>query len=147
MSSSTPGTPGATPATVHVLRHRGATYELRLVCCNKPNCTKCNVDGRMHPSHGPYWYLCYTSHRKTCRAYLGKHLDTRKFRNADGVLDLNLVRTDRHKKSPIPVAHVGGPGQTDMLEDPPVPDSKSERSLREQFRDWLHGPKHPPKDV
>lgn len=145
--SSTPGQPGNTPATVHLIHHRGATYELRLVCCNKQNCTKCNDNGRMRPSHGPYWYLCYTSHSKTCRAYLGKDLDTTLFRDENGHISIALIRAGKPKRSPVPIGHVGGPAQVDMLEHPPDPDAPESKSFRQKFRTWLHGSQDPPKDV
>jgi len=91
-------TPAPHNSTVQSLRVNGATYESRLVCCYKPGCRSCNVDGQHVPSHGPYWYLCFTLKGKTKRRYLGKHLDTSRFRDSNGLIDIGLVTSAQPRR-------------------------------------------------
>jgi len=77
--------------TVHSGR---ATYELRYNRCGKANCTRCNATAASNygqPGHGPYWYLVFTHLHRTFRCYVGKSLDTSRFRHPDGSLDYDTL--------------------------------------------------------
>lgn len=97
---------------------RDRHYEARLVDCGKPNCTKCGGRGRRHPSHGPYWYLCYTHQARWYRQYLGKEVDTSRFVTAHGNLDIIALRAKRRNRriQPAEKSHEI-PGQLEM--EPP----------------------------
>lgn len=104
-------------ATKQVVRIQGVTYESKLVDCGKSACRRCNPGGARCPSHGPYWYLCYTYQARTCRVYLGKDLDTARFRGPDGELDLDLVRAAHRqpKLAPPPAPRPATPGEPTVL--------------------------------
>jgi len=121
--------PPGGPATVHTLTTGGVTYELRLVCCGKTNCGRCNQDGRMRPTHGPYWYACYSSRGRTCRAYLGKHLDTNRFRDENGNLSLKLIRARRGLHDPVETSNHDAPRQVDLVDEAAIADSPRGKSL------------------
>lgn len=137
--------PGSTPATVHILHSRGATYELRLVCCNKVNCSKCYQDGRMRPTHGPYWYLCYTNKGKTARAYLGKDLDTARFRGPDGDISIALIRQRRKAGPPGPPPDPQISRQLNALDEAAAHAPPQTPSLRATFAHYLRAWKRTPK--
>jgi len=131
------------PATVHTLTTGGVTYELRLVCCGKTNCSKCNAHGRMRPTHGPYWYLCYSSRGRTCRAYLGKHLDTTRFRDPNGNISLALIRARRSLRDPVETANHDAPGQVDLADEAAIAEAPHQRSLVGRAFDRVFGPGDP----
>ena len=94
----------------------GVHYEQRLNCCHKALCHSCLVNGRWIPSHGPYWYMCLPLGRRWIRVYLGKHLDTNRFRGKDGKVDYAQA-LPRSRNSPDPITKTTeAPGQT-HLED------------------------------
>ena len=92
--------PGPLPGrrTVNTIKDRGATYEQRLVTCGKPNCTRCNGDRAKIKGHGPYWYLCYVQKGRWVRLYLGKNLDTNRFRLPDGELNWAEIHDHRNRR-------------------------------------------------
>jgi hypothetical protein len=95
----------------------GAHYEQRLNCCHKPLCRSCFVHGKWIPSHGPYWYLCLPLGRKWVRVYLGKHLDTNRFRGKDGKIDYSQA-LPRSRRSTDPTTNeTDAPGQLRIDED------------------------------
>ena len=112
-------TPAPHNSTVQSLRVNGATYESRLVCCYKPGCRSCNVDGQHVPSHGPYWYLCFTLKGKTKRRYLGKHLDTARFRNSAGLIDIDLVTSTQADRLLRTIQDAQDPAHETRPVDPP----------------------------
>jgi hypothetical protein len=98
----------------------GVHYEQRMNCCHKTACRSCFVSGRWIPSHGPYWYLCLPLGRKWIRVYLGKHLDTNRFRGPDGKIDYAQA-LPRSRRSPDPITKSQeAPGQL-TIEDPEGP--------------------------
>jgi hypothetical protein len=89
----------------------GVHYEQRLNCCHKVACHSCFVSDRWIPSHGPYWYMCLPLGRKWIRVYLGKHLDTSRFRGPDGKIDYSIA-LPRSRRSPDPTTKsADAPGQ------------------------------------
>lgn len=115
--------------TVQSIHVAGVTYELRLVNCGKANCRRCNIDGRSAPSHGPYWYIRFTEKGKTRRVYMGRDLDTRKYRDAAGAITLEGIRRDRaqdpgngHPTTPV------GDTQAETMAIPEDPSTEPEGS-------------------
>jgi hypothetical protein len=101
------GLPSAPPMVLQTVKDRHVSYELRYNRCGKANCTRCNPLATRNygqPGHGPYWYLVFTAQRRTYRRYIGKHLDTSKYRDRDGNLDYDLLfgRTQTPPKEPQP---------------------------------------------
>jgi len=89
----------------------GNHYEQRFNCCHKTGCRSCLRSGRWIASHGPYWYLCLPLGRKWIRVYLGKHLDTNRFRGPNGKIDYQQA-LPRSRRSPDPTCHSpDAPGQ------------------------------------
>jgi len=111
------------PSTARVLEVGSRTYELRWVCCRKTNCKKCYTPNGWVPSHGPYWYLCYSTARKTHRLYIGKNLNTQKYIGADGRINFGAVNAVRKRTmDPITINEHQMPGQLDAIrEAPPQP--------------------------
>ena len=73
---------------------RGVTYEQRWVRCSKGNCSRCqgNAGEQGHPlGHGPYWYIVHFVHGRVRRVYIGKVLDTSRFRGVDGRINWAAV--------------------------------------------------------
>lgn len=119
--------PIGTRATVQTLVYRGATYELRLVCCNRTNCSRCNAEGRMRPTHGPYWYLCYTSRGRTCRVYMGKNLNTSLYRDDTGRISVALIKA-RPRRSRPSLPQASNPPAAEASATVDVPESRAPRA-------------------
>lgn len=103
------------------------TYERSYVDCGKSNCSRCHTPTVHRPSHGPYWYLCYSFHGKWKRIYLGKNLDTTLFITSNGHVDHAAIRNRRHTSTivekpenessvnvPLPVPSIDG-ASTEVL--------------------------------
>jgi len=111
----------------NVIKDRGITYEQRWVDCHRKNCSRCSTFPSRTPSHGPYWYLCIRADRGWRRVYIGKVLDTGRFRLDNGDIDwpalvahfsaLRKKRATRAGAQPPPPAGGGEPPLT-----PPNPD-------------------------
>ena len=81
-------------------------YELRSVDCRNPRCKRClpAIDGPRLRSHGPYWYGV-AKNPPTGRYitfYIGRSLDTHKFRSPEGNFDYAAyaLSTAKRKKDP-----------------------------------------------
>jgi hypothetical protein len=74
-------------------------YVLRRTSCRNPRCTTCidKVTGLRFPAHGPYWYLVAYCAPKGKRwiIYIGKRMDTSKWRTPDGGVDWNAYFGER----------------------------------------------------
>lgn len=92
-----PNVPGPLPGkrTVRTIKERGVVYEQRFNTCGKKNCARCNGTAETVLGHGPYWYFCITLRGKWFRIYMGKNLDTSKYRDAEGEPDWNAIRARR----------------------------------------------------
>lgn len=113
-----PPEPGVGKAVVESFRFHGRIYELRRNSCGKSNCTVC--DGN-RPAHGPYWYVCISRRGRWRRVYIGKELDTSKFVNAAGVLEVPLAKDRPRAPCPTPTEVVDEPGQELLFENNPDP--------------------------
>lgn len=91
MPSQTDRTHRARSPLANTLKTRGVNYEARYVDCGKKNCTRCSTAPARTASHGPYWYLCWPWRGKWYRTYLGKDLDTKRFRKDDDTLDYQAI--------------------------------------------------------
>lgn len=89
--------PSRSSAVVNSFTQDGRHYEARLNDCGKANCTRCGGEGKRHPSHGPYWYLCVQRNGRWHRIYLGKELDTRRYVLPNGEVDWPEVLRSRAK--------------------------------------------------
>jgi hypothetical protein len=95
----------------------GNHYEQRLNCCHKVLCRSCFVHGKWIPSHGPYWYLCLPLGHRWIRVYLGKHLNTNRFRGPDGKIDYSQA-LPRSRRSADPITkQTDAPGQLHIEEE------------------------------
>ncbi len=101
-----PGVLGEDPMlAAKVAAGGGAVYEQRWVRCGKGNCGLCRAaeageDARR--GHGPYWYLSVKTSGGWRRIYVGKVLDTRKYRDQDGNIlwrELTLARARREARA------------------------------------------------
>ncbi len=112
--------PGPLPGnrTTKTFKDRGVTYEQRFVDCNKKNCSRCNGSRGAVLGHGPYWYFCVTIRSKWYRIYLGKDLDTARFRLKDGTIDWTTVhhRRKQRKRQPVTEDHTPPKGRRAGLE-------------------------------
>lgn len=63
------------------------TYVRRYSKCSNPRCKRCATAELPSQTHGPYWYLIAQLGKRTWTAYIGKTLDTRKFRREDGTFN------------------------------------------------------------
>lgn len=79
-------------------------YELRRVSCSNPRCKQCILlpNGSHAPSHGPYWYMLTRNPETNARmtVYLGKVLDTNKYRTSEGSFDYEAFKA--HCRPPQP---------------------------------------------
>jgi len=107
------GPPSVTPAR-QVINVQGATYEQRYNCCHKLNCHHCWVHDRWIASHGPYFYLCLPMGRKWVRIYLGRHLDTSRFRAADGSIDFAAALASTRRSRDRMLAAPGVPVEEEI---------------------------------
>lgn len=113
--------PGVGKAVVESFRFHGRIYELRKNSCGKKNCTVC--DGS-RPAHGPYWYVCISRHGRWRRVYIGKDLDTAKFVNDQGLLEIPTKKDRPIEPCPTPEGVIDEPGQGLLFDgkpDPPDP--------------------------
>lgn len=80
---------------------QGWTYEQEWICCGKASCW-CSVGfSEQHGTrtlHGPYWYAEVVSQGRRRRIYIGKELDVRKYRAADGRVDWAAVAANKKRK-------------------------------------------------
>lgn len=95
-----PRIPGPGNGSLTTLKHedRGVIYEGRFNTCGKSNCKRCNPATGPVTGHGPYYYLCKTIRGKWFRQYLGRTLDTSKYRLPDGELDWVTISAERRAK-------------------------------------------------
>ena len=128
MPQAIPGPLGGN-RTTKVIRERGFTYEQRFVNCHKANCKRCNGHHGAVLGHGPYWYACITVRGRWKRLYLGKDLDTARYRLANGEPDWDAIRFSgrRAKQQPItmdtsPPAAPDEPATPLTDDTPPPPD-------------------------
>jgi len=70
-------------------------YERRLTNCGKTNCSTCHVGGVKLVAHGPYWYLCTRTRAGWTRIYIGRELDTTKYRTKDKRVDWQALMQKR----------------------------------------------------
>lgn len=92
--------PEPTPDAIQSVHVAGVTYELRKINCGKATCLQCNGSGHRRATHGPYWYARWTEARRTHRVYMGKNLDTLRYRDAAGRMSIASVRAARAGNSP-----------------------------------------------
>ncbi len=104
-----PPDPGTGKAVIESFSFHNRIYELRRNSCGKANCTVCNGN---QPTHGPYWYMCVSVSGRWRRIYLGKELDTTKFVDAEGNLQLPPPRGLPAHQRPAADAENDQPGQT-----------------------------------
>lgn len=87
-------------------------YELRLIDCYNPRCLKCHPDltKKRHATHGPYWYLItqIKTTKQKITAYIGKELDTNKFRTPEGEFDNDLYQEHLHRAKTTPAEKTPG---------------------------------------
>lgn len=114
--NSEPPRPRRTSAVVNALETCNRRYESRLIDCGKIRCSRCGGAGDRHPSHGPYWYLCFTHAGRWHRQYLGKTLDTNRFITSSGNLDMTALLGKRRRSRSHPAQDVHDvPGQVNPL--------------------------------
>lgn len=95
---------------VHTFQSGPATYEQKFQKCRKPECWCQHPQAPDYAGphgHGPYWYLCFRHMKGWTRIYLGKNLDTTRFRNPDGSINFAEVQARRdERKAAKEAAHV-----------------------------------------
>ena len=99
-----PTVPGPLPGrrTVRTIVDRGVTYEQRFNTCGKKDCRRCNGLETEPVGHGPYWYFCVCVKGRWIRIYLGKNLDTARFRTPKGDIDWAAVFASRRRRKEHP---------------------------------------------
>ena len=66
-----------------------------MTTCGKPNCRKCATQNEGVKGHGPYWYMCISMNGRWVRLYLGKILDTSRYRFPNGIIDWPWVKSKK----------------------------------------------------
>ena len=122
MPSTVPG-PLQGRRIVQTIVDRSVTYEQRVNTCGKANCKRCNGVAGDVIGHGPYWYYCVALKSRWIRIYLGKFLDTARFRTPDGSVDWGAVlnRKARAKTHPAAVSQEPPPPPAPPRAPPAAP--------------------------
>lgn len=94
MSPNPPGPLGGSRTTQKIADGK-FRYEQRANTCGKQNCKRCFPDTGPVIAHPGYWYMCFPHKGKWVRLYLGKTLDTKRFRQSDGEVDWPAIAAHR----------------------------------------------------
>ena len=119
------------PVIANTFMSKGVLYEARWVTCRKVNCSKCHIQGKFIPKHGPYWYMTFTNKGRTRRVYIGLNLDTTKFRHPNGQIDLAKIYSRAKKAPKTTLLNDNPPDQLEVFPD--APETETPPEIPEDF--------------